>query len=105
LSLRCLSLLIFLLIEALESIIEQLQRQNAEQQELLRQLSEDWRNDCERHHKETLEAVKSTAQEQVPFNVQGVSLTAIIMLHNVPTWPLSILMNSARRWQLKYACF
>lgn len=55
----------------LESIVEQLRSQNAEQQELLRQLSEDWRNDCERHHKETIEAVKSTASEQVPFNVQG----------------------------------
>lgn len=60
---------------ALESIVEQLQRQNVEQQELLQRLSEDWRNDCERHHKDTLDAVKSTAQEQVPFNVKGVSTT------------------------------
>ncbi|KXN93373.1 hypothetical protein AN958_00299 [Leucoagaricus sp. SymC.cos] len=59
------------LILALESIVEELQRQNAEQRELLRQLSDDWRNDCERHHKETLDAVKATANEQVPFNVQG----------------------------------
>jgi hypothetical protein len=68
-----------LLFLALESIIEELQRQNAEQRELLKQLSEDWRNDCERHHRETIDAVKSTAQEQVPFNVQGVSATKDIL--------------------------
>jgi hypothetical protein len=32
-----------------------------------------WRADCERHHQETIEAVRSTANEQVSFNVQGVS--------------------------------
>lgn len=57
----------------LDSIVEELQRQNAQQRELLQQLSDEWRNDCRKHHLETLEAVKSTAQEQVPFNVQGVS--------------------------------
>ena len=29
--------------------------------------------DSARQHEETIEAVRSTAQEQVPFNVQGVS--------------------------------
>ncbi|KDR74957.1 hypothetical protein GALMADRAFT_570107 [Galerina marginata CBS 339.88] len=57
--------------EGLEKVIEDLQRQNAEQRELLTSLSESWRADCERHHHETIEAVKSTANEQVPFNVQG----------------------------------
>ncbi|KAF8958935.1 hypothetical protein BDZ97DRAFT_1761747 [Flammula alnicola] len=57
--------------EALEKIIEDLQRQNAEQRELLQSLSESWRADCEKHHLETIEAVRSTANEQVPFNVQG----------------------------------
>ncbi|KAF8180094.1 hypothetical protein BJ912DRAFT_855396, partial [Pholiota molesta] len=52
-------------------IIEDLQRQNAEQRELLQQFSESWRADCERHHLETMEVVRSTANEQVPFNVQG----------------------------------
>ncbi|KAF8954344.1 hypothetical protein BDZ97DRAFT_1677131, partial [Flammula alnicola] len=55
----------------LEKIIEDLQRQNAEQRELLQSLSESWRADCEKHHLETIEAVRSTANEQVPFNVQG----------------------------------
>ncbi|KAF9011887.1 hypothetical protein BDQ17DRAFT_794534 [Cyathus striatus] len=55
----------------LEQIIMELRNQNAEQRELLQQLSESWRADCERHHKETLDAVRQTAQEQVPFNVQG----------------------------------
>lgn len=34
---------------------------------------QDWRADSQRQHEETIEAVRSTAQEQVPFNVQGVS--------------------------------
>lgn len=34
----------------------------------------DWRADSLRQHEETIEAVRSTAQEQVPFNVQGVRL-------------------------------
>jgi hypothetical protein len=33
-----------------------------------------WRADCARHHEETINAVRQTAQEQVPFNVQGVRL-------------------------------
>ncbi|KAF8153251.1 hypothetical protein B0H34DRAFT_722842 [Crassisporium funariophilum] len=57
--------------EGLEKIIDDLQRQNAEQRELLTSLSESWRADCERHHEETINAVKSTANEQVSFNVQG----------------------------------
>jgi hypothetical protein len=31
-----------------------------------------WRADCARQHQETIDTVRSTAQEQVPFNVQGV---------------------------------
>lgn len=75
---------------ALERIIEDLQKQNHEQRELLHSLSESmlhlftfislshlvqtigWRADCEKHHLETIEVVRSTANEQVPFNVQGV---------------------------------
>ncbi|CAA7269900.1 unnamed protein product [Cyclocybe aegerita] len=57
--------------EAMERIIDDLQTQNAQQRELLTQLSESWRADCEKHHEETLNAVRSTANEQVPFNVQG----------------------------------
>ncbi|KAJ7291224.1 hypothetical protein C8J57DRAFT_1044474 [Mycena rebaudengoi] len=55
----------------IEKVIEELTRQNAEQRELLTSLSESWRADCARHHEETIAAVRQTAQEQVPFNVQG----------------------------------
>ena len=34
----------------------------------------DWKAESDRQHEETIEAVKETAQEQVPFNIQGVSL-------------------------------
>jgi len=37
----------------------------------LTNLSEGWRADCERHHHETIDIVRSTANEQVSFNVQG----------------------------------
>jgi len=40
----------------------------------------DWRADCERHHQETVEAVKSTANEQVTFNVQGVSISKVVFV-------------------------
>lgn len=34
----------------------------------------DWRNDGERRHQETLATVRATAREQVPFNIQAVSV-------------------------------
>ena len=40
-----------------------------------------WRADCERHHQETIEAVRSTANEQVSFNVQGVSISRLSSLN------------------------
>ncbi|KAJ7130233.1 hypothetical protein C8R44DRAFT_613736 [Mycena epipterygia] len=55
----------------IEKVIEELTRQNAEQRELLNSLSDSWRADCTRQHEETIQAVRSTAQEQVEFNVQG----------------------------------
>ncbi|KAF7292941.1 PH domain-containing protein [Mycena indigotica] len=55
----------------LEKIIEELKQQNAEQRELLTALSENWRADSIAQHEATLEAVRSTAREQVDFNVQG----------------------------------
>ncbi|KAM6501107.1 hypothetical protein JOM56_004121 [Amanita muscaria] len=54
-----------------DQLVEELNRQNAEQRELLTNLSESWRADCAKHQEETLNAVRQTAQEQVPFNVQG----------------------------------
>ncbi|KAF8892921.1 hypothetical protein BD779DRAFT_1467989 [Infundibulicybe gibba] len=56
---------------SLEDVINELRRQNAEQRELLENLSESWRSDCSRQHEETIAAVRETAHEQVPFNVQG----------------------------------
>ncbi|KAK7042437.1 hypothetical protein R3P38DRAFT_2511174, partial [Favolaschia claudopus] len=55
----------------IEKVIEELTRQNAEQRELLNALSESWRADCTKQHQETIDAVRSTAREQVDFNVQG----------------------------------
>ncbi|KAJ6463887.1 hypothetical protein C8R45DRAFT_502593 [Mycena sanguinolenta] len=55
----------------IEKVIEELTRQNAEQRELLTALSDSWRADCTRQHQETIDAVRSTAREQVDFNVQG----------------------------------
>ena len=37
-------------------------------------LSTAWREDTERQHGELLEIVRSTANVQVPFNVQGVGV-------------------------------
>ncbi|KAG6380162.1 hypothetical protein JVT61DRAFT_8251 [Boletus reticuloceps] len=55
----------------IEQVMEELQRQNAEQRELLNSLSESWRADSTRQHQETINAVRATANEQVPYNVQG----------------------------------
>jgi hypothetical protein len=54
-------------------VLEELARQNAEQRELLDQMAESWRNDSARNREETLAAIRETANEQVPYNVQGVS--------------------------------
>lgn len=54
-----------------QRLIEDLQRQAAEQQELLREFSEGWRNEAAAQRDATLEAVRAMAHEQVPFNVQG----------------------------------
>lgn len=57
--------------EDLRAVIDHLQRQNDEQKELLQMFSDSWRADCARHQEETINAVKATAQEQVPYNVEG----------------------------------
>ncbi|KAF7367073.1 hypothetical protein MSAN_00966700 [Mycena sanguinolenta] len=54
-----------------ENVVEELRRQNADQRELLVALSETWRAEYTRQHEETITAVRSTAREQVDFNVQG----------------------------------
>ncbi|EFI27492.1 hypothetical protein CC1G_15527 [Coprinopsis cinerea okayama7 len=55
----------------LEGVIAELRRQTDEQRQALEMFSESWRADCARHQEETINAVKSTAQEQVPYNVEG----------------------------------
>ncbi|KIK92903.1 hypothetical protein PAXRUDRAFT_146272 [Paxillus rubicundulus Ve08.2h10] len=57
----------------IEQVLEELHRQNAEQRELLNALSDSeyWRTDSIRQHEETISAVRATANEQVPYNVQG----------------------------------
>jgi hypothetical protein len=57
--------------------LEELARQNAEQRELLDQMAESWRNDSARNREETLAAIRETANEQVPYNVQGVSCYSV----------------------------
>jgi hypothetical protein len=54
----------------IQMVLDELTRQNNEMREALRVLSEDWRAEGERRHEDTLEAVRATAREQVPFNVQ-----------------------------------
>ncbi|OJA12256.1 hypothetical protein AZE42_04072, partial [Rhizopogon vesiculosus] len=55
----------------IQAVLDHLNQQNAEMREMLDILSENWRNDDERRHQETLEAVRATAREQVPFNIQN----------------------------------
>ncbi|KAH6910772.1 hypothetical protein BKA70DRAFT_1424429 [Coprinopsis sp. MPI-PUGE-AT-0042] len=55
----------------LERLVDELRQQTNEQRVLLEMFSESWRADCARHQEETINAVKSTAQEQVPYNVEG----------------------------------
>ena len=40
-----------------------------------------WCADCERYHHETLESVRSSMNEQVSFNVQGVSISKLFFVN------------------------
>ncbi|KAI6038622.1 hypothetical protein EDC04DRAFT_1927411 [Pisolithus marmoratus] len=55
---------------SIEQVLEDLARQNGEQRDLLGALSETWRTDNQRQHQELIDAVRATANEQVPYNVQ-----------------------------------
>ncbi|TFK75643.1 hypothetical protein BDN72DRAFT_448936 [Pluteus cervinus] len=55
----------------LQATVEHLTELVGQQQEVLNQLAGAWRDDCQKHHQDTLDAIKDTAHEQVPFNVQG----------------------------------
>lgn len=56
---------------SIESIVDQLRDENAQLRELLRELSEGWRAETRRQHDDLIDAVKATAQEQVPYNISG----------------------------------
>ncbi|RXW16930.1 hypothetical protein EST38_g8920 [Candolleomyces aberdarensis] len=55
----------------LRAVIDQVQQQNDEQRNILELFTETWRAISAQNQEETINAVKSTAQEQVPYNVQG----------------------------------
>ncbi|GJE86397.1 hypothetical protein PsYK624_024770 [Phanerochaete sordida] len=55
----------------IESIVQQLSEENARLHALLRELSDGWRAETSRQHDDLINAVRSTAQEQVPFNISG----------------------------------
>ena len=84
-------------------MLEELARQNAEQRELLDQMAESWRNDSARNREETLAAIRETANEQVPYNVQGVSLFYPAVSASAHTTN-SILMSSASLSQMRFVC-
>ena len=84
-------------------MLEELARQNAEQRELLDQMAESWRNDSARNREETLAAIRETANEQVPYNVQGVS--CLYPAVPAPTHTAnSTSMSSASLLQTRFVC-
>jgi len=84
-------------------VLEELARQNAEQRELLDQMAESWRNDSARNREETLAAIRETANEQVPYNVQGVSFLYPAIYTSTHTTS-SISMSSASPLQMRFVC-
>ncbi|KIM54061.1 hypothetical protein SCLCIDRAFT_65436, partial [Scleroderma citrinum Foug A] len=55
----------------IEQVLEELRNQNNDQRDLLNALSETRRADTSRQHEELVSTVHATANEQVPYNVQG----------------------------------
>ncbi|KAI9060094.1 hypothetical protein FKP32DRAFT_1595832 [Trametes sanguinea] len=51
--------------------LEAIEQQRAAYEGTIQSMAETWRADCEQRKQETIEAVKATANEQVPYNVQG----------------------------------
>ncbi|KAH9053602.1 hypothetical protein EDB87DRAFT_1569206, partial [Lactarius vividus] len=54
-----------------QDIIDTLRSENQTLRELFETLTDSWREETEKQHKELLETVRLTANVQVPFNVQG----------------------------------
>ncbi|KAI0672290.1 hypothetical protein C8Q78DRAFT_1188212 [Trametes maxima] len=51
--------------------LEAIEQQRAAYEATIRDMAEAWRADCDQRKEETIEAVKATANEQIPYNVQG----------------------------------
>lgn len=72
-------------------------------------LMADWRAEGKRRHEDTLEAVRATVREQVPFNVQVVSACEpyiYIFKKKISSYGTvsSILTNLAKRSRLRSGC-
>ncbi|GJJ16140.1 hypothetical protein Clacol_010420 [Clathrus columnatus] len=55
----------------IDDVLEALRKHQEEQNAVFKDMVDGMKADCEGHHKDTLDTIKSTAQEQIPFNVQG----------------------------------
>ncbi|KAI1786929.1 hypothetical protein LXA43DRAFT_897130 [Ganoderma leucocontextum] len=51
--------------------LDAIEQQRIAYEGTIREMAEAWRADCEQRKMETIEAVKATANEQIPYNVQG----------------------------------
>ncbi|KAI0752741.1 hypothetical protein C8Q80DRAFT_472567 [Daedaleopsis nitida] len=51
--------------------LDAIEQQRLAYEGTIREMAEGWRADCEQRKQETIDAVKATANEQVPYNVQG----------------------------------
>ncbi|OCB90400.1 hypothetical protein A7U60_g2411 [Sanghuangporus baumii] len=56
---------------SIEAVLDELKRQNDQQIQLINSLTDAWRADSARQHEDTLNAVRATAQEMVPYNLTG----------------------------------
>jgi hypothetical protein len=109
-------------LQGMDKVIEELARQNAEQRELLDLMAEStlciaehhyivakftltgWRNDAVRNRDEIMKAIRETAHEQVPFNVQGVGRCISWSWLESQFRFYSTSMSSANLWQQRFAC-
>ncbi|PCH37434.1 hypothetical protein WOLCODRAFT_158154 [Wolfiporia cocos MD-104 SS10] len=54
-----------------QDVLARIEQLKEDQQQILDGLYDRWRSHCDEMHERTMEAVRSTAQEQVPFNIQA----------------------------------
>ncbi|KZT04943.1 uncharacterized protein LAESUDRAFT_702914 [Laetiporus sulphureus 93-53] len=55
----------------IQHVLDEMANFRAEQDRILREMSDEWRNECAQMHERTMDAVRATAHEQIPFNIQG----------------------------------